>query len=241
MGALDTAKKIVAGDTAHDAVDAGNPIKIGGKASTVRPTAVAVGDRVNAWFDRNGIQYVSQYAAFSYCHLYPGSITGDSTDILLDRNDGSYAWPLADTITTTGKANEYFQGSNAAMDANRIEFYIPLGEANYRQCEIVISNNLGTALTLQAYLIPANVAFVSTTAIIAGAYRAIGASTSHTIADYVGDSEASRFYISVGHDGDDVAANRISTRAIGGGIYLRVTPGADPSAGEWSMTIMRSR
>ncbi len=44
----------VQGGTVHDAVDAGNPLKIGGRASTDEPTAVAIGDRVNAWFDTFG-------------------------------------------------------------------------------------------------------------------------------------------------------------------------------------------
>lgn len=241
MGALDTAKKIVAGDTAHDAVDAGNPIKVGGKASTARPAAVAIGDRVNAWFDRNGVQYVNQNAAFTYCYFYPGTIVGDSSDILCDRVDGSFAWPLADTITTAGKANEYFQGSNAAMDASRLEFYIPLLEANYTRAEIIIQNNLGVALTLTPLLIPANVSFAGSGALVANAYRYIGPAQDYSIPDYVGVADDARFHISVGHDGDDVAANRIATSAIGGGIYLRLTPAADPSAGEWIMTIMRSR
>lgn len=44
----------VLGDVAHDAVDGGNPIKIGGKAATSIPIAVANGDRVNAYLDANG-------------------------------------------------------------------------------------------------------------------------------------------------------------------------------------------
>lgn len=54
MGLFDTVKKIVAGDVAHDAADSGNPLKVGGKAHTSAPTAVANGDRVNAYFDANG-------------------------------------------------------------------------------------------------------------------------------------------------------------------------------------------
>lgn len=46
------------GDVAHDAVDAGNPLKIGGKAATVLPTAVAAADRVNAYFDEYGRLHV---------------------------------------------------------------------------------------------------------------------------------------------------------------------------------------
>lgn len=45
-----------AGDVANDAVDSGNPIKIGGKAFSpdAMPSAVASGDRVNANFDLYG-------------------------------------------------------------------------------------------------------------------------------------------------------------------------------------------
>ena len=42
------------GDVAHDAVDSGNPVKIGGKADTDLPTPVADADRVDAWWDRHG-------------------------------------------------------------------------------------------------------------------------------------------------------------------------------------------
>lgn len=44
----------VGGGTPHDSVDSGNPLKIGGKASTANPTAVAAADRVDAWFDTLG-------------------------------------------------------------------------------------------------------------------------------------------------------------------------------------------
>lgn len=44
----------VSGDTAHDAVDAGNPIKVGGKANSSSPSAVSAGDRVEAWYTLTG-------------------------------------------------------------------------------------------------------------------------------------------------------------------------------------------
>src|SRR5688572_27256350 len=46
------------GEVAHDAVDAGNPVKIGGKAATAVPAAVSNADRVDAYFDANGRQVV---------------------------------------------------------------------------------------------------------------------------------------------------------------------------------------
>ena len=44
----------VSGDTAHDAADAGEPVKIGGKAVDAQNTAVASGDRVNLALSLNG-------------------------------------------------------------------------------------------------------------------------------------------------------------------------------------------
>jgi hypothetical protein len=51
----------VVGSVAHDGVDAGAPIKIGGyaAASAAAPAVVAPADRVNAWFSRNGAQVVA--------------------------------------------------------------------------------------------------------------------------------------------------------------------------------------
>lgn len=44
----------IQGTVSHDAVDSGNPVKIGGKAVTGSPSAVADGDRVDALFDELG-------------------------------------------------------------------------------------------------------------------------------------------------------------------------------------------
>lgn len=48
----------VVGELAHDAVDAGNPVKFGGKALEASPANVAHLDRVNAYFDKAGRQFV---------------------------------------------------------------------------------------------------------------------------------------------------------------------------------------
>lgn len=46
------------GNVAHDITDAGNPVKIGGQANSATPSAVAAGDRVNAWLGTQGAQAV---------------------------------------------------------------------------------------------------------------------------------------------------------------------------------------
>lgn len=53
----------VAGEVAHDAIDSGNPQKVGGQARQTNPTAVADADRVNAIFDDIGRQVVVPYHA----------------------------------------------------------------------------------------------------------------------------------------------------------------------------------
>jgi hypothetical protein len=51
-----------AGDVAHDAADSGNPVKVGGKAVSSEPTAVAAADRTNFITDLVGKQIVLPYA-----------------------------------------------------------------------------------------------------------------------------------------------------------------------------------
>lgn len=56
-------------DTDHDAADAGAPRKIGGYGSDTAPTIVSAnGDRVNAWFKRNGslVSSVQELPSFEY-------------------------------------------------------------------------------------------------------------------------------------------------------------------------------
>lgn len=48
----------VGGNIVHDSADAGNPVKVGGKAASSEPSAVTAGDRVNAYFDTTGHQHV---------------------------------------------------------------------------------------------------------------------------------------------------------------------------------------
>lgn len=50
----------VVGNVAHDAADAGNAVKIGGRADSTQQADVADGDRVDALFNLAGMQVVSQ-------------------------------------------------------------------------------------------------------------------------------------------------------------------------------------
>lgn len=73
----------VGGGTAHDVVDSGNPLKIGGKARTAMPTAVAALDRVDGSFDTYGRQLVA--------HLDPGMQVWKSVNVTTTQT-GSDVW-----------------------------------------------------------------------------------------------------------------------------------------------------
>lgn len=54
LGGTGASASQVQGNVAHDAVDSGNPVKVGGKARSSAPSDVANGDRVDAYFDLKG-------------------------------------------------------------------------------------------------------------------------------------------------------------------------------------------
>jgi len=97
----------VEGDTAHDSVDTGNPVKIGGKASTSKPTAVSNGDRVNAYLD--------QYGRFHTFDEGGGGIGG-----------GGYMTYDLDTDNSKGQGKiTPAEGSTFTCSAYSLTIYVP--------------------------------------------------------------------------------------------------------------------
>ena len=86
------------GAVAHDAADSGNPVKIGGKASTAKPTAVSNADRVNAYFDQFGRQHVYDEAG--------GGVGAGLTLYVFDSvnsmGQGQTAYTAATQVTVSG-------------------------------------------------------------------------------------------------------------------------------------------
>lgn len=60
MASDSTGSSLIQGNVAHDAVDAGNPVKTGSKAIAhgTNPTAVAAGDRTDNYANRAGVPFV---------------------------------------------------------------------------------------------------------------------------------------------------------------------------------------
>ncbi len=236
MGVFDTVKKIVSGDVAHDAADAGNPIKIGGKATTSKPAGVAGDDRVDARFDVYGHQWVKQEVGYSYAYYYGGLAGGlvQQDDIMFQRG-ASPTFPLSDFLTTTAEVLDYFDTDDAAFDATGIWVYIPMAEQGYTKANIMIRNVTGVNADITAYMIPGNDALLSVGPISANAFRYVGDTDGvHTVAT------GGFFYIGLGTDGDDTPANRICSSWITGGLLLLFDPASDPpGGGHWLMTIQR--
>lgn len=113
VGANSGAK--VEGCTVHDNPDAGNPVKIGFKAETALPTAVADNDRVNGVADRYGRQLVS--------HVDPAMSTWKSANYTTQQTGAAIWTPTAGTRvaitsivvgsygTTTGRLILWFGAS----------------------------------------------------------------------------------------------------------------------------------
>ena len=87
----------VAGNVASGVADAGNPVKVGGVASSTAPTPVTVGQRVNAWWGLNG-------------NLAIGGVAGISVD-----GEGTTLSNIPDLTTGVGRsgavATKYFNGT----------------------------------------------------------------------------------------------------------------------------------
>lgn len=230
--------RIITGNVAHDAADSGNPIKIGGKASILPPTSVATGDRVDAWFDEKGSMYVNSSPGYRWAYYYGGLSGGviNNADILFQRAV-TPTWPFNDDISDNTEALDYFDTDDALFNGDPIWCYIPMGMSGYRYATVMIRNVTGVNADISAFMIPDNTNLLSVGPVSANAVRYVGdVDAPHTVAT------SGYFYIGLGTDGDDTAANRICSSWTCGALLIRFDPASDPpGGGHWLMTVMRSR
>lgn len=116
---------VVQGNRHHDNPDAGSPVKIGGKAKSSAPTAVADSDRVDAYFDTQGRQVVvAVNSAGSDISGGDGAIVdGASAAIRGTVFDYTNSNPVAVRLTDTngdfaaaGGGTQYTEDAAAAAD-----------------------------------------------------------------------------------------------------------------------------
>jgi hypothetical protein len=140
----------VVGNVAHGSADSGDPLKIGGKASTSRPTAVSNAQRVNAWFE--------EYGRLVVADMVPDWATGayklvNSSGAAWDTIKAAPGANLALVITTFTAINtSTTSGRLLVRDSTPSQFWeIPLAiEDGGQAIPITRAIILGTNKSLQA-------------------------------------------------------------------------------------------
>jgi hypothetical protein len=162
-------------DVDHDAVDAGRPTKIGGKARTTLPAAVAANDRTDASFDTMGRQLVSHidpaaqvWKSANYTSQQTGSTIWDPTSgkriAITHLQVDSYGtvggriflWfgDNADTTYTAGTDQPLFVGSHAPSTTSKPGALPPIPHPIFcttADRELHITTDAGISLDVVVY------------------------------------------------------------------------------------------
>lgn len=96
---------VAAGDVAHDGADAGNPVKVGAKATSSEPAAVATGDRTNLITDLVGKLITAPYTNPE--NIVSGAITSAMTGTTTTSLLAAPAAGLRNYITTIIVSNAH--------------------------------------------------------------------------------------------------------------------------------------
>lgn len=121
--------QLVVGNLPNDAVDVGNPVKIGGQARTTNPTAVADADRVNAMFDKQGKQIVRTVAPRELVTDTTTTITASTseTTILAAGAGGVFHDITMLTVANTSATDVRIDFRSATAGAVRFSWLVPAG------------------------------------------------------------------------------------------------------------------
>lgn len=119
-----------AGDVAHDAVDSGNPVKIGAQARTTNPTAVAGGDRVNVIADKIGRQVVTHHHVremITQTDVITLDGTTAETDLLAAGGAGVLNDLIEITVDNSSGTGTFVHLRDATAGTIRRSFYVGAG------------------------------------------------------------------------------------------------------------------
>lgn len=176
--------------------------------------------------------------SYTYGWVYGGgggALAGTLSDWRAYRG-AAVGMPMTELLTSSGQVLKYFDSDHAAFNADPIWIYIPLWSGGYSQALVHVANQLGVALTIVPYLVPANAELTGGVTPLGGSFFDIvgGATYSYSLAT------ASSLRISVGVDSGTIDGNRVSTAACGGALLIKATPASDPGAGtQWILGCMR--
>lgn len=99
------------GNVASGVTDAGNPVKIGGYASTAFPTAVTAGQRANSWLNLNGASMVAPMSA-------TGPADGIATALIggfLSNTAGAVSYPATAILNFNGGGYDRNRGDTNGL------------------------------------------------------------------------------------------------------------------------------
>lgn len=212
---------------AHDAADAGNPLKIGGKAQSSAPADVsATGDRVDAYFDMKGRLKVDAGDVVVPINDNAGSITVDNAGLT----------ELAAAINASSQVDVNIAASGATVSVD-IVTALPAGTNNIGDVDIASiaagDNNIG------------NVDIVT----MPNVTLAAGTNTNEVVGDAAHDDavagnplsmgatahEGRRTAVSADGDAVRVAADRHGRLQVVGSDITEVAAGQTTSSGDTSM------
>ena len=114
----DAAVLFAANLVAHDAADAGSPLKLGGFASATIPAAVTANDRVNAWYTLNGAAMTQTTDPCSGPKIHvPVSITADATLITGTASNRTYICAVS-LVTATAQNIAVLSGTGTTCQTS---------------------------------------------------------------------------------------------------------------------------
>lgn len=168
----------IVGNVAHNDPDAGNPVKLGGRASTVRPDAVANGDRVNAYFDQYGA--LSVFSDVDLAVRAEGAAPSRGMQILVDTGSVSkFAQGDTNGNLKTVIASEIPAGSNEIGGINLVKVVgnavaTGSGDVTTGTLRVAIATDDVVATTVIAALGDTNTALESVDTALGGVNTALG-------------------------------------------------------------------
>lgn len=123
-----TGTRDVQGNVAHDAADSGNPVKIGGKARTTNPTAVADGDRADAFCDDLGKQVVRPYVPRDLITQNTITLTSTTETTLLAQVASTFLDLIQIVAINTSATAVRVDIRDSTTGTIRFALYLPAGD-----------------------------------------------------------------------------------------------------------------
>ena len=159
-----------------------------------------------------------------------GNYDGVTTDWRAIR--GANELPATDILNTTANVGKYFDGDNAAFDADPVWAYIPINSGGYTKWAATIYNALGVNLVVTLYAVAKNALWTSITAV------GNGKSVADSILYYQIATETLATG-ATGIYGTGGAFPNMNDWPIGF-LLIKADPASDPGAGTyWRMGIVR--